>query len=624
MLELKVESNPSTQAAVNPIPSRPDQALKPIETIDPQQVTVQLQKELVQKMNTLVPSPQAMQRVDIEVRVREVYEAMKGGVTGLGTDERRLFRGLDGASREEIQKMREVYRDHYGRDLDRDIRAELRDDKRFLDRSKPMLEGDKILSTVEGLHLEKSTPITSKEEIYRLLSDKSPEELQTIQKLYQERYGKPLTEALGEKLKGAELDKAVALLNGQKTEADAATIKIALENVPRADYQTIVQTLHNKDPETVTNIKNLLAEKYGITGEDKLSMQLRPNEREVMTNLLQGDTATADAIMIRDAIETRQGINEEIITKFEGRSEAERTAIIEAYEKRYGTPLVEDLRARSREVAIDVEGAAGVIQTGVVADVERIHAGLHSPDASEKFATIMEAKTPDQSEQLKNEFKERYGRDLDGVITQQLSGTEQFEAKMVALGAPLTLEDEVKIINTKHAFERGGITSLSSKVMDAVSVQGKQLDNNVHRFNEYYREVFKAGKVMEEGDEDRFAALFGYCEEDIQTYREAKRGLARIVSNSSALFAMVIFFLMCQGSSMPTWASFALSFCGGLGTRAAVDAYMRGKSFAGKELIEDLKRHRRNRKKAAYNPFTIKRRHERFKRKRDRKKSKKR
>ncbi len=70
-------------------------------------------------------------RFDPFVCAKEAYEAMHGGLAGVGVDQERLFRALAGITPEQMQRVRECYTNYTkrngaaGRDLDKDVVGEL-------------------------------------------------------------------------------------------------------------------------------------------------------------------------------------------------------------------------------------------------------------------------------------------------------------------------------------------------------------------------------------------------------------------------------------------------------------------------------------------------------------------
>ena len=64
-------------------------------------------------------------RADLLERVQALHRAMHGGLTGLGTDEAALFRALENLSPDQVRELRATYLEHYGTELDADIRSEL-------------------------------------------------------------------------------------------------------------------------------------------------------------------------------------------------------------------------------------------------------------------------------------------------------------------------------------------------------------------------------------------------------------------------------------------------------------------------------------------------------------------
>ena len=105
------------------------------------------QRAKAPKKTTTAP---ARPKVDPDARAKEAYEAMNGGVWGLGTDEDRLFKALDGLSPEETKSVKAAYKEHYDRDMTKDVSSELSGTE--LKRARSLMRGDKHAATADKLH----------------------------------------------------------------------------------------------------------------------------------------------------------------------------------------------------------------------------------------------------------------------------------------------------------------------------------------------------------------------------------------------------------------------------------------------------------------------------------------
>lgn len=167
---------------------------------------------------------------------KELYQAMHGGVTGLGTDEERLFRALGGLTPVQAIAVRKCYRDSHGRDLDADIKSEL--DGAELTRAQAQLSGDRTLADVATLHEAMHGGLTGlgtdEDAIMRVLRGKSEEERLRIISLYKRKYNRELKADLKGELTSVfdkgnhDLDRANALLGGNTAKADAIAIDQAM------------------------------------------------------------------------------------------------------------------------------------------------------------------------------------------------------------------------------------------------------------------------------------------------------------------------------------------------------------------------------------------------------------
>ncbi|HEU4452335.1 MAG TPA: hypothetical protein VFR81_04715, partial [Longimicrobium sp.] len=157
----------------------------------------------------------------------ECHLAMHGGVTGWGTDEAQIFRALAGLSRLEGVAVRRMYaQDYDGASLDADLADELSGDEAR--RAAAQLEGDQTRATVAELHEAMAGLGTDEATIMAALRNKSPEEREQIERLYREQYGVDLRADLRDEMSGLELDRGLALADGDLARADAIELQDAM------------------------------------------------------------------------------------------------------------------------------------------------------------------------------------------------------------------------------------------------------------------------------------------------------------------------------------------------------------------------------------------------------------
>ena len=164
---------------------------------------------------------------DAEKISSELYDAMKGGVTGWGTDEDKIYRNITGLTPVQGKAVRAAYRRDWGADLDDHLEEELDGDNALI-RARAALDGDPVMETVGALNEAMAGIGTDEETIHRMLRGKSTEQRARIAEEYRRRYGVDLQSALDDEMDDHDQERAEALLDGDTARADAIAIDQAM------------------------------------------------------------------------------------------------------------------------------------------------------------------------------------------------------------------------------------------------------------------------------------------------------------------------------------------------------------------------------------------------------------
>lgn len=159
--------------------------------------------------------------------VDQLYEAMFGGVTGIGTDEEQIYSNLAGLTPEQGRAVRAKYQTDYGSSLDSDLASELDEDNALI-RAKAALAGDPVMVAVGALNEAMSGAGTDEATIMAQLRGKTAEQRAQIVEEYRRQYGVDLDAALKDEMSDHDLDRADALMAGDTTRADAIAIDQAM------------------------------------------------------------------------------------------------------------------------------------------------------------------------------------------------------------------------------------------------------------------------------------------------------------------------------------------------------------------------------------------------------------
>lgn len=143
---------------------------------------------------------------------------------------------------------------------------------------------------------------TDEDLIFRSLKGLNSLRGAVVRKFYTARYGGSLDADLEDEMSGDELSRAQAQIDGKVALADAVALHDAVAGLG-TDEAAIMSLLRNKTPEEVEAIRAEYLAKYGETLDGALKDDLSEgNEIDQANALLSGDTATADAIALDEAM----------------------------------------------------------------------------------------------------------------------------------------------------------------------------------------------------------------------------------------------------------------------------------------------------------------------------------
>lgn len=177
-----------------------------------------------------------------------------------------------------------------------DIVHKLEDVARSLN---PGFDAGKI---TQDLHSAMDRWGTDEDLIFTSLKGVTPFEGDVIRKMYRARYDLDLDDHIESEMSGDELDQAQAELAGEPSKADAIALHDAVDGIGTNENK-IYETLRNKTPEEIEKIRAEYRKKYGEELDAALKDDLdEGNETDRAMALLKGDTATADAIALDEAM----------------------------------------------------------------------------------------------------------------------------------------------------------------------------------------------------------------------------------------------------------------------------------------------------------------------------------
>jgi hypothetical protein len=518
-----------------------------------------------------------------------LYAAMKGGVTGLGTDEAGIHAVLRDKTPAQVQALRRAYADRYrGRSLDDDLASELsgKDEQRV----RAALQGKSEVATAIGLEQAFDGLGADAAAVFSALEGKSPAELQKIRTAYQARNGRSLDEDLGRELNPDDAARARALLAHDPHQATAVSLHRAMAGIG-TDEKTLFDTLERLSPKDRAAVEASYSKKYGTSLRAALAAELSGADLDLAHSLLDGDKAGAAAARLREAL-AGVGTDEAAIARaLKGLSANERSQVQARYRQRYGETL-------DTALAADLSGQALAdartwVKQGRLSDVERVEKATRGLGTDEtELRAVLAGKSAQEIAALDGEFRARNGgRSLRATIASETSGREQFDLEMalrgqVDLSSAAGLEEATKRARETLAFERSGLNNLLGRALTGIGGTGRILDESTVRVEQALARAQASGPALSDEEAARVRTLLSYQQDDVGQYRAAKDTAADAAGTGAAIVAGVAATVATAGAAAPLVV--AAGAAAGSATKTVVGAAVRGE-VREETALQDLR-----------------------------------
>ncbi|HEY1099751.1 MAG TPA: annexin, partial [Myxococcota bacterium] len=371
-----------------------------------------------------------------------LYTAMKGGMTGWGTDEKAIHDVLRGKSPEQVKALRAAYADKYpGRDLDKDLKSELSGSD--LKSAMRVMTAKTTLPPAVDVRRDAKTALTT-------LASASPKERAAIAAAHQKENGTSLAADIDTHLKGDDAIRARALLGNDDGLAKAAQLHQAMRGLG-TDEATIDEVLSSSTPQERKGIEQKYAAQYGTSLRAALNAELSGTDLQTATSLLDGDSAAVTASRLRAAMKG-MGTDKAAIEKaLAGTSADERAAAAAAFHQQTGTSL--DAALSSELDAHDLDDARTLVRDGSLSDAQRLDRAMRGLGTNEgELKAVLEGKSKAEIDALSTAYAARTGRSLHDAIHDELGGRDRFDAQMLLRGS-VDLSTDAGI---KEAVARAG------------------------------------------------------------------------------------------------------------------------------------------------------------------------
>ncbi|MCE9666392.1 hypothetical protein LY474_01085 [Myxococcus stipitatus] len=529
-----------------------------------------------------------------------LYEATDGGLFGAGTDEDKIFQTLEGKTPEQLNLIRQAYKDHYNKDLDAKLQDELGGDD--WKRAEAMLRGDTAKNDAVVIQSELNATFGSSEEVLKTLEKRSPEERKVIAQKFAELNGGPMpgqtAEAfmlseLNKGLDAEEMSRATSLLGAstaqspqQKLELETQALKDGLKrdmDGMGTDEDRIFERLEKATPEQ----RALIAQDKALT--DRLRDELGDEDFDRAMGLMKGNPSQADAARIRDAMSGWTGADEDGVRKvLEGKTPEQLQAIKSEYQRQTGKSLESEIRGwggADADVTLRLLNppAPGDAKAQAQAAAEKLHLAMDGLGTDEDaIRQTLAGKSKPELDAIATAYKEKYGKDLRAELDSELDGRDQLEMleQDYDLGAidpndPNAAQERVRRLRQQQELESG----FGSWVLDNVQRAFKDESDN-DRLN---RNLERAQTAIRSGDTQRANTLTRYATDDVKSLQTSKDSLADGAATAAVVAATTAAVIATGGAATPlAIAGYAAL---GAATRVGTYAALNGDAAGGQELL---------------------------------------
>jgi hypothetical protein len=523
---------------------------------------------------------------DADETATELYESMNGGVWGLGTDEKRLHSALDGLSPNEVKQVKASYKEHYERDLTRDIKKELSGTD--LKRANAALKGDRMATQADKLEQAMSGIGTDEGAVFEVLEKTPPAKMQALKDSFSARGYGDLDKRLKGELSGYEEKRALALTAGDRPKADAMKLKDSMAGMG-TDEKGIYTQLEKATPAQRKEIEKAYDKEFGEGALRKdLKSDMSREDLNKATALLDNDVVGKKAAELERAFNhgalggtDEQGIRDAL----KGTTDAQRKEIFARYEKDYDRPVdkafkselsgkeLEEMQARASKGDLDsTDDAYFKMQNGDIKDV----------------TTLLQGKSGPEVEQMRQEWSQRGYGDMDKSLLGETSGRDKFEMKIALRGNLSELppgeraEAEYFRASARADFETSGF---GGWFMDAIgSDKGDLVRKNMQKANAAYVGALGNDGVIDNAEAADISRKSNFASADVESFRTAKDTAAETAGDVAAITAATVATVATGGGA----SGLLVATVAAAGAKGVTATAIRGDAATHGDIVNDV------------------------------------
>ncbi|MGE5182891.1 MAG: hypothetical protein ACM31C_12545 [Acidobacteriota bacterium] len=342
-----------------------------------------------------------------------------------------------------------------------------------------------------------------------------------------------------------------------------------------------------KTPEDRAKLQQQYKLNTGTDLNKDLDKHLDGANRTVATKLLEGDAAGANAAKMKAATEHWFTDKDAIYKAMEGKSPAERKAMMADYKNMYGQDV--DKMLDKELSGLDRDKAKELEQNGKLSDafaLKYAQEGSFWSTDKQLIKDTLAGKSKEEIAALSAEYKTKYGIDLQKELNDSTSGRDGFEINELMKGEPKTLDEKMARARERYDFERGsGSNIVSNAFNDAFSDKGKLLDQQQARAEELYKKI-QSGQASPE-EKALLDRVTGYQNLDTKNYQESKDAVTNGAVAVAAVTAGAIATVATGGAAAPAEAAIIAALAAGTAT-VGTKMVLQGSGYSREELRNDL------------------------------------
>lgn len=517
----------------------------------------------------------------------ELSRAMLGGVFGTGSEEDQIFRAMEGIrSQADVNDVAGVYTTmNPGRNLYSDLADELSGDDWLRAQALYAVNWNSYVAVTMHQAMYAWALTVDVDLMVRVLRDSRSVPAQ-VRSLYSSAYYNPATSTFADldadlqaKLTPVEYTRVSAVLSGNTADADAAAIRCLVVSpstyVFNIRAEQVLAIIGNQTPAQIAAIRQRYSQLYGGPFVDAMDQDLQSNmsplEWDYLRALLNGDKVLAAARRLRQAADG-VGTDEDMFwNALDGLYADERAMVAQIYRQDYGETLANEIHDEFSDNMFDGPERTKTFKLyshGGLTLAERVFyavSGLGTDEAALQGAlTEIRNLTPNQVNDLRQQYYATCGGGLDEAILGDLSGREDFEAGVDLLGRPTTGAEIIDRVERRRTYERGGALTLGSTIISNIHTFGLYSSsfNPLHQHSVNYENTAQAAVDYYEQNKDangnltpaqlvQLQRLTQIADQSLQTYREARAATADLAANTLATAAGIAVVIASGGTATP-------------------------------------------------------------------------